>query len=177
MVLAWPKILVPFFGWAGELRNPQTIKGDNIAGITVALVLFPQSMDHVRLAGLPPLYRPVCVLPASHGGHHDRALSPAGHGNRRGGFLDDRRGPGALVNDLGLRPDERMVVYLGRAALCIARAKKQLLDVFERTGFAEHLGANHRFRSRTEAVLAARAVPGAEDWDCEVLGPRLGVAV
>lgn len=37
MILAWPKILAPFFGWAGELRNPQTIKGDNIAGITVAL--------------------------------------------------------------------------------------------------------------------------------------------
>ncbi|MCB1756155.1 MAG: sulfate permease [Gammaproteobacteria bacterium] len=40
--------------WLGELRNPQTLRADLIAGITVALVLVPQSMAYAQLAGLPP---------------------------------------------------------------------------------------------------------------------------
>lgn len=45
---------IPFFDWIGELKNPQILKADIIAGITVALVLVPQSMAYAQLAGLPP---------------------------------------------------------------------------------------------------------------------------
>ena len=40
--------------WIGELKNPQILKADIFAGITVALVLVPQSMAYAQLAGLPP---------------------------------------------------------------------------------------------------------------------------
>ncbi|MBU1193130.1 MAG: SulP family inorganic anion transporter [Gammaproteobacteria bacterium] len=40
--------------WIGELKDPQVLKADLIAGITVALVLVPQSMAYAQLAGLPP---------------------------------------------------------------------------------------------------------------------------
>lgn len=46
--------LTPFTQWAGELKNPEILKADVIAGITVALVLIPQSMAYAQLAGLPP---------------------------------------------------------------------------------------------------------------------------
>ncbi len=45
---------VPFMDWIGELKNPQILKADLLAGITVALVLIPQSMAYTQLAGLPP---------------------------------------------------------------------------------------------------------------------------
>ena len=48
--------LTPFTGWAGELKTPATLKCDIIAGITVALVLVPQSMAYAQLAGLPAYY-------------------------------------------------------------------------------------------------------------------------
>ena len=41
--------------------------------------------------------------------------------------------------------------------LIIARAKRQLIDIFRRTGFDEHLGQEHFFRTRTDAILYARA--------------------
>lgn len=40
--------------WIGELRDPAIFKADVVAGITVALVLVPQSMAYAQLAGLPP---------------------------------------------------------------------------------------------------------------------------
>ena len=46
----------PFLKWIGELKNPAVLKADLIAGITVALVLIPQSMAYAQLAGLPPYY-------------------------------------------------------------------------------------------------------------------------
>ena len=46
----------PFLGWIGELKNPAVLKADMIAGITVALVLIPQSMAYAQLAGLPAYY-------------------------------------------------------------------------------------------------------------------------
>jgi len=46
----------PFMGWIKELKNPAVLKADLIAGITVALVLIPQSMAYAQLAGLPPYY-------------------------------------------------------------------------------------------------------------------------
>ena len=45
---------VPFLDWIGDLKNPEILKADIIAGITVALVLIPQSMAYAQLAGLPP---------------------------------------------------------------------------------------------------------------------------
>jgi len=51
----WMKLL-PFMNWAGELKNPNTLRADLIAGITVALVLIPQSMAYAQLAGLPAYY-------------------------------------------------------------------------------------------------------------------------
>lgn len=47
---------VPFLDWIGELKNPAILKADILAGITVALVLIPQSMAYAQLAGIPPHY-------------------------------------------------------------------------------------------------------------------------
>ncbi|MCP4996863.1 MAG: sulfate permease [Gammaproteobacteria bacterium] len=49
-------VFTPFLGWIGELRKGETLKVDVMAGITVALVLVPQSMAYAQLAGLPPYY-------------------------------------------------------------------------------------------------------------------------
>jgi SulP family sulfate permease len=40
----------------GELKKREVLQADLIAGITVALVLVPQSMAYAQLAGLPPYY-------------------------------------------------------------------------------------------------------------------------
>ncbi|MFN3786251.1 MAG: SulP family inorganic anion transporter, partial [Thiothrix sp.] len=50
----WKERFIPFMDWIGELRNPDVIKADAMAGLTVALVLIPQSMAYAQLAGLPP---------------------------------------------------------------------------------------------------------------------------
>lgn len=44
----------PFKSWIWELRDPKVLKADILAGITVALVLIPQSMAYAQLAWLPP---------------------------------------------------------------------------------------------------------------------------
>jgi SulP family sulfate permease len=54
MLVRWRRTMTPFLGWIGELKDPQILTADLIAGITVALVLVPQSMDCAQLAGLPP---------------------------------------------------------------------------------------------------------------------------
>ncbi|MES9903166.1 MAG: sulfate permease [Sedimenticola sp.] len=51
-----PGRFTPFFSWTGELRDKSIVKADVIAGITVALVLVPQSMAYAQLAGLPAYY-------------------------------------------------------------------------------------------------------------------------
>lgn len=51
-----PGRFTPFFSWTGELRDKKIMKADVIAGITVALVLVPQSMAYAQLAGLPAYY-------------------------------------------------------------------------------------------------------------------------
>ena len=51
-----PGRFMPYFSWLGELRNRDTLKADLIAGITVALVLVPQSMAYAQLAGLPAYF-------------------------------------------------------------------------------------------------------------------------
>ncbi len=47
---------VPYLNWIHELKDPSTIWKDCVAGLTVALVLIPQSMAYAQLAGLPPYY-------------------------------------------------------------------------------------------------------------------------
>ena len=49
-------MLFPTLDQIAELRDPGTLKIDILAGITVALVLVPQSMAYAQLAGLPPYY-------------------------------------------------------------------------------------------------------------------------
>ncbi len=48
------KTLFPFLRWF-PLRTA-TLKADLIAGVTVALVLIPQSMAYAQLAGMPAYY-------------------------------------------------------------------------------------------------------------------------
>ncbi len=50
----WKERFTPFLAWIGELKDGNTLKADAIAGLTVALVLVPQSMAYAQLAGLPP---------------------------------------------------------------------------------------------------------------------------
>jgi SulP family sulfate permease len=46
----------PFLTWIHELKDPRVLRADMIAGLTVALVLIPQSMAYASLAGLPEIY-------------------------------------------------------------------------------------------------------------------------
>ena len=48
----------PFFAYFEWLEgySGNSLKRDIIAGLTVALVLIPQSMAYAELAGLPPYY-------------------------------------------------------------------------------------------------------------------------
>jgi SulP family sulfate permease len=52
----WQQHVLPFLAWIGELKKPGVMRADIIAGITVALVLVPQSMAYAQLAGLPAYY-------------------------------------------------------------------------------------------------------------------------
>jgi len=51
----WIGRVLPFIGWMRDSR-PATVKADLLAGVTVALVLIPQSMAYAQLAGLPAYY-------------------------------------------------------------------------------------------------------------------------
>jgi len=51
----WHKFF-PFLNWINELKDPKIVRADMIAGLTVALVLIPQSMAYATLAGLPEVY-------------------------------------------------------------------------------------------------------------------------
>lgn len=53
LVSDWKHRFTPFMEWIGELKNPAVLKADAMAGLTVALVLIPQSMAYAQLAGLP----------------------------------------------------------------------------------------------------------------------------
>jgi len=50
-----PSRLLPFLEWLPGYRGTH-LKGDLFAGLTVALVLIPQSMAYAQLAGLPAYY-------------------------------------------------------------------------------------------------------------------------
>ncbi len=47
---------IPYLNWLGELKDPSIVWKDCVAGLTVALVLIPQSMAYAQLAGLPAYY-------------------------------------------------------------------------------------------------------------------------
>jgi len=51
-----PLRLFPFLTWIKECASFDVMQADIIAGITVALVLVPQSMAYAQLAGLPSYY-------------------------------------------------------------------------------------------------------------------------
>ena len=53
---SWLSRVFPFLTWIHELRDGKVLRADLIAGITVALVLVPQSMAYAQLAGLPAYY-------------------------------------------------------------------------------------------------------------------------
>ena len=46
----------PFLAWIHELKDQKVLRADIVAGLTVALVLVPQSMAYAQLAGLAPQY-------------------------------------------------------------------------------------------------------------------------
>lgn len=48
--------IFPFLSWIHELKDPKVLRADMLAGLTVALVLIPQSMAYATLAGLPEVY-------------------------------------------------------------------------------------------------------------------------
>jgi len=48
--------LFPFLEWLPQLKDPAVLRADFIAGLTVALVLIPQSMAYAQLAGLPAYF-------------------------------------------------------------------------------------------------------------------------
>ncbi len=50
------KQFFPFLVWSGELKDKEVLRADILAGVTVALVLIPQSMAYAQLAGLPAYY-------------------------------------------------------------------------------------------------------------------------
>ena len=52
----WISKLFPFLLWIKDLKSPRVLKADTLAGITVALVIIPQSMAYAQLAGLGPQY-------------------------------------------------------------------------------------------------------------------------
>lgn len=55
-LVANPWRFLPFLSWIGRCKDSKVLTADLIAGITVALVLVPQSMAYAQLAGLPPYY-------------------------------------------------------------------------------------------------------------------------
>ncbi|MEW7985470.1 MAG: SulP family inorganic anion transporter [Candidatus Thiodiazotropha sp.] len=56
LMAGWKGAFIPFLSWIGEIKDKETVRADIIAGITVALVLVPQSMAYAQLAGLPVYY-------------------------------------------------------------------------------------------------------------------------
>jgi len=110
-------MLVPFLDWIGEIRHADALRADLVAGITVALVLVPQSMAYAQLAGLPPyigLYAsfiPVMVA-AFWGSSRQLATGPVAVVS-----LMTAAALGPIVMGMDLLPEQRVTVYLSLAAL------------------------------------------------------------
>lgn len=50
-----PRIF-PFLAWKDELRNPEVVKADLMAGFLGAVMVLPQGVAFAMIAGLPPIY-------------------------------------------------------------------------------------------------------------------------
>jgi SulP family sulfate permease len=117
LVAGLQRMLVPFSDWIGEIRHADTLRADLIAGITVALVLVPQSMAYAQLAGLPPyigLYAsfiPVMIA-AFWGSSRQLATGPVAVVS-----LMTAAALGPMVMGMDLLPEQRVAVYLSLAAL------------------------------------------------------------
>ena len=55
------KRLIPILDWLPKY-NTSMLRGDVIAGITVAIILIPQGIAYALIAGLPPIYGLYCAL-------------------------------------------------------------------------------------------------------------------
>ena len=55
------KKLIPIIEWLPNY-NTSWLRGDIIAGITVAIILVPQGIAYALIAGLPPIYGLYCAL-------------------------------------------------------------------------------------------------------------------
>jgi len=42
--------IFPFLAWVQELKKPETLKKDILAGLSVSFILIPQSMAYAQLA-------------------------------------------------------------------------------------------------------------------------------
>ncbi len=62
----WLYRLLPFLNWFP--MSPRAVRGDLIAGLSVAVVLIPQGMAYAALAGLHDV---------GHAGRHDGAMEGA----------------------------------------------------------------------------------------------------
>jgi uncharacterized protein HemY len=79
--------------WLPELRNREVLRADIMAGLTVALILIPQSMAYAQLAGLPAHYG---LLAATDHRRFLRVLTATVDRAGGHGFIDDRCGAGAF---------------------------------------------------------------------------------
>ena len=55
------KRLIPILDWLPNYKT-SWLRGDVVAGITVAIVLIPQGIAYALIAGLPPIYGLYCAL-------------------------------------------------------------------------------------------------------------------
>ncbi|MFY0630193.1 MAG: solute carrier family 26 protein [Flavobacteriaceae bacterium] len=55
------KRLIPILEWLPNY-NTSYLRGDSIAGVTVAIILIPQGIAYALIAGLPPIYGLYCAL-------------------------------------------------------------------------------------------------------------------
>ncbi len=109
--------LTPFRLWIGDLRDPKVVRADMIAGVTVALVLVPQSMAYAQLAGLPmhiglyAAFLPVMVA-AVFGSSRQLATGPVAVVS-----LMTAAALGPIVAASGLSGPEAVGLYIALAAL------------------------------------------------------------
>ena len=48
--------------WSAQLREPQVLRADLMAGLTGAIVVLPQALAFATLAGMPPHYGLYCAM-------------------------------------------------------------------------------------------------------------------
>jgi Sulfate permease and related transporters (MFS superfamily) len=84
----WKERFTPYRSWLGELKNPEVLKADAMAGLTVALVLIPQSMAYAQLAGLPAYIGLYASFLSGHGGGDFRFFAPVGYGAGSGSVVN-----------------------------------------------------------------------------------------